>query len=152
MKTKQPNYKSKFEATVSTMLPVVNYEPDKIKFTQPEKQRVYIPDFKLDNDVYLECKGRWTYEDRAKHLWLKEQHPEITIYILFQNSSVKLNKKSKTSYGDWATKNGLQWADFRNGIPTDWLTTHESKQSNRDPAGRSTGKPKPKGRRTTAST
>lgn len=122
-------YKSKFEervaAELESILGSVNYEPDKVHFIQPEKKRYYLPDFKLRDNTYIECKGKWTAEDRAKHVWIKEQHPELTIYILFQNANVKLNKRSKTSYGDWATKNGLLWADYRGGIPESWLYANQ---------------------------
>ena len=124
-------YKSKFEMRVAAeleeLLGDINYEPDRLNFIQPEKKRFYLPDFKLRENVYIETKGKWTSDDRAKHVWIKEQHPDVTIYLLFQNANVKLNKRSKTSYGDWATKNGLLWGDYRNGIPKEWLNA--SKQS-----------------------
>ena len=140
-------YKSKFEAKVADLLTEllgsVNYEPDRINFIQPEKKRFYLPDFKLRENVYIEAKGKWTSEDRAKHLWIKEQHPNITVYLLFQNAGVKLNKRSKTSYGDWADKNGFIWADWRSGIPKEWIE-NASKQSNRTSRRSSRSKRKPK--------
>ncbi len=137
-------YKSKLELSVAEELGTkAEYEPDKIKFVQPAKNRFYVPDFKIGKDTYIETKGKWTSDDRMKHVWLQEQHPEITIYILFQNSSVKLNKRSKTTYGDWATKNNLKWADYRYGIPKEWLNNNENKPSsrNRKRNSRSTSKP-----------
>ena len=47
-KTKTPNYKSKFEVEVANKLgDLAIYEPDKLKFIQPPKNRNYCPDFKL---------------------------------------------------------------------------------------------------------
>lgn len=149
-KKKQHNnqYKSKFELTVASLLgDKVSYEPDSIRFIQPAKGRIYKPDFKLAENIYIETKGKWVAADRQKHLWVKEQHPEITIYILFQNSNQKLSKISKTTYGEWATKNGLQWSDFKWGIPKEWLE-HASNSSNRVRRGASDIHRRPSARRT----
>ena len=115
-------YKSKFEEKVRKLLPdSVIYEPDRLKFTQPEIKRTYIPDWKVKDKVYIETKGKLTSEDRKKMLWVKEQYPNYTFYIFFQNARVKIRKGSKTSYGDWATKVGFEWSDLRDGLPNDWL-------------------------------
>lgn len=97
------------------------YETDKIKFTQPAKDRTYTPDWKIRDGVYIETKGKLTREDRAKHLWVKEQHPEITVYFLFQNAFNKLDKRSKTTYAAWAEANGFEWSDEKLGIPEKWF-------------------------------
>jgi predicted nuclease of restriction endonuclease-like RecB superfamily len=142
---KTPNFKSKFEQTVATelqeLLGNIDYEPDKIHFVQPAKKRFYLPDFKLRKDTYIECKGKWTADDRAKHVWIREQHPEITVYMLFQNANVRLTKRSKTTYGDWATKNNMVWADYRQGIPKEW---YESKSSSGTRRRNTRSKSKPK--------
>jgi hypothetical protein len=117
-----PVYKSKFEERVRGMLPAsVEYEPDKLKFKQPEATRTYIPDWKVKDGVYIETKGKLTPEDRKKMIWVKEQYPDYTFYIFFQNGRVKIRKGSKTSYGDWATKAGFEWSDLRDGLPESWL-------------------------------
>ncbi len=135
----KPKFKSKFEERTAVELgEEIPYEPDKIRFTQPAKSRFYKPDFKLRDKVYIECKGKWVAADREKHLLIKEQHPELTIYILFQNSNVKLSKHSNTTYGDWATKHGLKWADARYGIPKEWLYADQSSgRDSRRPSGTS---------------
>lgn len=118
------NYKSKFEKTVGDYLGQrAEYEPDRISFTQPAKQRYYLPDFKIGDATYIECKGKWTADDRAKHVWVKEQNPNVRVILLFQNSKVRLNKRSNTTYGDWATKNGLEWYCWKQGLPEELLTT-----------------------------
>ena len=143
-------YKSKLEERVAEELgDLATYEPDRVYFIQPEKKRFYLPDFKIADKVYIETKGRFTSHDRMKHVWIKEQHPEITIYILFQNSSIRLSKTSKTTYGEWATKNGIPWGDFRKGIPKEWIEQHGNQQSNRDEGRTSRDQPDTKRRRTT---
>ena len=65
-------YRSMFEKEVAEKLGEdVEYEPDRISFTQPEKKRTYIPDFKLRDKVYVECKGLLSAEDQAKMVWVK---------------------------------------------------------------------------------
>lgn len=103
-------YKSLFEKDVAAYFgKAVSYETEKIHFLQPEVARTYLPDFKLKKDVFIETKGKLTIEDRKKHLWIKEQHPEITIIFLFQNSKNKITKRSKTTYGDWAIANNIPY-------------------------------------------
>ena len=129
-----PDYRSKFEATVGAFLGSdAVHEPERIKFIQPAKNRYYIPDFKTTAGVYLETKGKWTVEDRMKHLWLKEQNPDKRIVIIFMNARVKIRKGSPTSYGDWATKQGLEWYDWKDGIPQEIIRKiDEDKLSHRD--------------------
>jgi len=112
-------YRSQFEVSVADILgDKADYEPERINFIQPAQSRYYLPDFKTKTGIYIECKGKWTSDDRKKHVWLREQHPEKRIVILFQNANVKLNKRSKTSYADWATKNNIEWLDFKqHGVP-----------------------------------
>jgi predicted nuclease of restriction endonuclease-like RecB superfamily len=132
---KPRKYKSKFEKTVGDFLGTrASYEPDKLKFIQPSKQRLYIPDFKIGESTYIESKGKWTSEDRQKHVWIKEQHPEKRIILLFQNSKVRLSKVSKTTYGDWATKHGLEWYDWKQGLPEELIRIiNDNQSSGRNP-------------------
>lgn len=119
-------FKSKFEIRVSETLKRkkvgYKYEPFKMPFTQPEKRRNYTPDFEIQaNCLLIEAKGKLTKDDRDKLIWVREQHPRKKIVILFQNAQNKLRKGSRTSYADWATKNGFDYADFsREGIPERW--------------------------------
>jgi len=119
-------YRSGFEKRVARRLrqQKVNFDYEKVKleFVQPAKQRVYTPDFRLrESGVLVEAKGRLTTEDRAKLLFVKASNPDVRLVILFQDSRKKIRKGSKTSYGDWATKNGFEWSDERKGIPKTWL-------------------------------
>lgn len=110
-------FKSKFEFEFSKTLKKLKlhaeYEPDKFKFTQPEQIRSYCPDWKIEEKVYIETKGRFTSADRKKILWVIESNPDIKIYLLFMNSKVTLSKTSATSYGSWCDKNNIEWADIR---------------------------------------
>ena len=67
----------------------------------------------------IETKGRWTTEDRKKHLLIKDQHPELDIRFVFQNPKGKIRKGSKTTYADYCDKHGILWADKE--IPNEWL-------------------------------
>lgn len=117
---RDPTFKSGLEKKVWAELPAnVQYEPDNLPYTVVHQ---YKPDFKLKKNTYIEAKGRFLSSDRAKHLYIKEQHPEVKIYFLFGNADNKLTKSSKTSYADWCVKHGFEYADFyREGIPKHWL-------------------------------
>lgn len=95
------------------------YESFKIHFLQPAKKRSYCPDFRISNGIIIETKGRFEACDRQKHLWVKEQHPELDIRFVFSNSKTKIAKRSPTSYADWCIKNGFLYADKR--APEEWL-------------------------------
>lgn len=95
------------------------YEKHKIKYVIPASDHVYTPDFKLPNGIYVETKGRFVAEDRKKHLLIKEQHPNLDIRFVFQNSKNKIRKGSKTTYADWCNKYGYKFADKI--IPQEWL-------------------------------
>lgn len=74
------------------------YETLKLSYLQPEKKRIYTPDFVLENGIIIETKGRLTTEDRKKMELIKLQYPNLDIRILFQNSNTKIRKGSKTTY------------------------------------------------------
>lgn len=116
--------RSKLEERVSEALEAigeVQYEPDRIPFVQPSVDRYYVPDFKLAENVYVEVKGRLTIEDRKKMLWVTQQNPHITIYFIFGNASNKLDKRSKTTYREWAQTNGFECTDVTEPIPRSWF-------------------------------
>ena len=99
----------------------VEYETDKLHFTQPAVDRYYLPDFKLAENSYVEVKGRLTIEDRRKLIWAKDQNPEVVIRIIFGNANNKLDKRSKTTYREWAVKNGFECIDVSEPIPKAWF-------------------------------
>ena len=95
------------------------YEQHIIQYTKPETHHKYHPDFRLPNGIFVETKGRFLTDDRKKHLLIKAQHPELDIRFLFQNSKTRISKASKTTYANWADKNGYLWAAKE--IPKEWL-------------------------------
>lgn len=80
----------------------------------------YHPDWKIKENIYIETKGLWKATDRAKHKYLREQHPEITVYMVFQNPNNKLSRASKTTYADYCDKNGILWATI-DTVPEEWF-------------------------------
>lgn len=98
----------------------VKYEDpsSKIEFVQPACTRTYTPDFILPNGIVVETKGRFTLEDRKKHLWIQEQ-TDYDIRFVFSNSKAKIRKGSKTSYAMWCDKHGFVYADKL--IPEEWF-------------------------------
>ena len=125
-KGSMPTFKSKLEEKVWSVLkkhyPSVKYEPSKYKFVQPAVTRTYIPDFKTGaTSVYLEAKGKLDLDTRKKMIWFRDSNPTIRIIFLFMNPDNKITKRSKTTYGMWATDNGFEWLDFRK----DWLNAYK---------------------------
>lgn len=118
-----PIKRSKFEDTISAQLRSLchgeKYEQYEIKYTKPVTQHTYTPDFVLPNGIIIEVKGILQLEDRKKHLLIKEQYPDLDIRFVFQNAKNKITKGSKTTYADWAEKNGFQYASKM--IPESWL-------------------------------
>ena len=128
-------YRSGLEEKVAEQLlatgVLYEYETHKIRYTTPPKDRVYTPDFVITTDsgktIYIETKGIWDSQDRYKHLLIRQQHPELDIRFLFQNSKAKIRKGSTTSYADIC--NGLGRAPFKNitwkfadkHVPLEWL-------------------------------
>lgn len=94
------------------------YEEFKIKWVDP-KTKTYTPDFVLENGIIIETKGRFISPDRAKHLAVRDQYPDLDIRFVFTNSRTKLYKGSKTTYGMWCDKYGFKYAD--RVIPNAWL-------------------------------
>jgi|TARA_R110002124_G_C8924750_1_gene511525 hypothetical protein len=95
------------------------YEETKIKW-EDYRIRKYTPDFILHNGIVIETKGRFTREDRRKHLAIKRQYgKEYDIRFVFSNSRSKLDKGAKSTYGEWCTKNGFLYADKE--IPQEWI-------------------------------
>ena len=95
------------------------YEMWKIPYVVPASNHTYRPDFILPNGIIIETKGLWDSEDRKKHLLIREQMPELDIRLVFSSSRSKLYKGSPTSYGEWAEKHGILFADKL--IPVEWL-------------------------------
>jgi len=104
------------------------YEPFAIPYTQPETHRKYTPDYVLPNGIVIETKGRFTTEDRKKHIWLKDQYgPDLDIRFVFSNANGKLRKGAKTTYAEWCVKNGFMYAGSE--IPEAWILEKINKKA-----------------------
>ena len=90
-----------------------------IRYEVPVTKHRYLADFLLENGIIIEAKGLFDASDRKKHLYIKEQFPQLDIRFLFQNSNNKLRKGSKTSYGDWCDKYGFLYCD--KVVPKEWI-------------------------------
>tara|TARA_R110000868_G_scaffold340377_2_gene601049 strand:+ start:240 stop:677 length:438 start_codon:yes stop_codon:yes gene_type:complete len=128
-------YRSGLEETIADQLKKykIEYEYENkantIKYTIPAKDHTYLPDFKLPNGIIIETKGRFVLADRKKHEMIKQQHPEKDIRFVFSNSSTRISKKSKTTYGMWCEKLGIIYADKL--IPLDWFLQPSVGSSNK---------------------
>jgi hypothetical protein len=120
---KKYGFKSGLEESVSNQIASrglsVQYESEEVSYIIPASEHTYHPDFKLPNGIRVETKGRFVLADRKKHLLVKQQNPELDIRFVFTNSKNKINKKSKTTYGDWCDKHGFKYAD--KVIPDEWF-------------------------------
>lgn len=96
-----------------------NYESREFKYTVPETEHKYTPDFPVSPHIVIETKGRWVLEDRQKMLLIKEQHPDIDFRMVFYNANQKIKKGSKTSYAMWCDKHNIKWANKI--IPDEWI-------------------------------
>ena len=103
------------------------YETSKIKYTIPESDHVYTPDFILPNGIIVETKGRFMIEDRKKHLLIRAQHPEKDIRFVFTRSATKLYKGAKTTYADWCVKYNFKFADKK--IPDSWFNEQQKEKT-----------------------
>jgi predicted N-formylglutamate amidohydrolase len=86
------------------------YEPIQLAYTI---QHSYTPDFvDVQRKEIIEAKGLFDAEDRRKMRAIRAQHPDWKVTILFQNPKRKISKNSKTTYAEWCTKNGIEWAQL----------------------------------------
>lgn len=115
-------YRSGLEIKVKDYLKDKNvmfkYEAIKIEW-EDLMYRTYTPDFILQNGIIVEVKGRFTSDDRRKHVAIKQQHPNLDIRFVFENSRRKLSKGAKSTYATWCEKNKFLYAD--RVIPEEWL-------------------------------
>jgi hypothetical protein len=98
------------------------YETDRVHYVIPSRDSKYTPDFKLPKPggfFYVETKGLWTVQDRAKHMLIKRQHPGIDIRFIFSNQNAKLYKGSPTTYGMYCERNGFVYAN--KVMPQEWI-------------------------------
>lgn len=129
--------KSKLERTNAKLLKEKGstffYEPKegKIQYLVPESVHYYTPDFlvqKKDGSwLIVETKGIWDYDDRKKHVWIKEQYPKLDLRFVFTRSRSPTSKGAKQTYADICEGRGrgifkgLTWQYADKRIPEEWL-------------------------------
>ncbi len=122
-KSLDKTYRSSLEEGIALGLQALGvpvfYEPEQLAYEVPASNHKYLPDFKLPNGIFVEAKGYLTSEDRTKMKQVKASNPHLDIRFVFQRATNKLNKKSPTTYADWATKYGFTWAE--RFIPDGWI-------------------------------
>lgn len=116
-------FRSGLEQQIAAQLQAAGIDPKfestKLEYTVPASKHKYTPDFPVTPRIHIETKGRFLPDDRAKHLLIKQQHPEIEVRFVFTRSATPINKGSKTTYAMWCEKHGFKYADKR--IPEAWL-------------------------------
>lgn len=122
-KATDSKYKSSLEQLIALGLEArgvpVLYETQTLEYVEPATDHKYTPDFILPNGIIIEAKGYLTSEDRTKMKQVKASNPFSDIRFVFQRATNKLNKKSPTTYGDWATKYGFPFAERL--VPDAWI-------------------------------
>ena len=122
-KSSDSRFKSSLEQNIALGLEaqgvVVSYEERVVEYEVPAKKHKYNPDFELPNGILIEAKGYLTAEDRTKMKRVKASNPKLDIRFVFGRASNKLNKKSPTTYADWADKYGFPWAERL--VPSAWI-------------------------------
>jgi len=110
-------YRSWFEYELSKQLKGTGAKYEKLVLPYC-KLHTYKPDWVLPNGIIIEAKGRFTSPDRAKHLLIKKQHPQLDIRFVFLYDN-KLYKTSKTRYSAWCESNGYKYNFVI--IPKKWI-------------------------------
>ena len=112
-------YRSKLERRLATELKRAKikfeYEPFKLDYVSTH---TYTPDFVLCNGIILEAKGYLDPDTRSKMIAVKACNPDLDIRFVFERADNTLSKRSKTTYGQWATRAGFQWSD--GVVPKEW--------------------------------
>lgn len=116
---KDKEHRSGLEDKVEDALREQGFNPEYEKESFPYVlHRKYRPDFKI-GDVHIEVKGWWPSDQRQKFLSVVINNPDLKIFVAIQRPHQTLNKKSKTTYAQWATRYGIAWCPIP--IPKEFL-------------------------------
>ena len=114
---KRSKFEEQIEAQGKAAGLTMSFESSKLPYVS-----LYVPDFVVTRAdgrlTYIETKGWFTPEDRAKTLKVIKANAGIDLRLIFMSDN-KLNSKSKTRYSDWCNKHGIPFA-FRQ-IPQEWI-------------------------------
>ena len=114
-------FRSRFEANVyqnaESRGVELEYERERLTYVLT---KVYRADFRIPGtNIIIEAKGHFPAADRAKMLAVRDMNPDFDFRLLFQDASTKIRRGAKTTYGQWADRNGFEWAE--GVIPEGWL-------------------------------
>jgi hypothetical protein len=84
------------------------YEEEKLDYIQRKK---YIPDFHKGKFI-IEAKGYFRPEDRRKMLDVINYNIENYFLMILSHPDKTISKRSKTTYGEWCTKNKVNWVSL----------------------------------------
>lgn len=102
----------KIGAKIEAMGYPVHFEDLKVTYEVPAKRHYYLADFRLlHNGIIMEGKGIFDAVDRAKHLFIKAQYPELDIRFVFSRLKQPITPGSKTTVADWCEKHGFKYAE-----------------------------------------
>lgn len=79
----------------------------------------YLPDFLLENGIYVEAKGYLDAAACKKMKAVKASNPHLDIRFVFQDANGKRNKRAKLRNYEWAERHGFPWAEGT--IPLSWF-------------------------------
>ena len=117
---RRSKFEESFEKDLKRIKVPYDYEQIELPYTI---NYTYKPDWRIklrSGSFLVETKGVLDQQTRRKMLAVKEQYPDLDLRIVFQNASNKIRRGSKTTYGEWADKNGFPWSE---GImPPEWLS------------------------------
>jgi hypothetical protein len=95
------------------------YETIRVPYTVVSN-RNYTPDVILNGgEIWVEIKGWFKPEDRAKMRHIKSNYPDQDIRFVFAKPYNYLSSRSKTTYAQWCDKHGFIWAEKT--IPNEWV-------------------------------
>jgi hypothetical protein len=93
------------------------FETVKLKWVPLPTEHTYNPDFILKRKdgtmLLIESKGRFMPDDMAKHLAVKQQHPDVEVVFVFQNKNTWFRKAKTRSYAKWCEENGFRYCDMK---------------------------------------
>lgn len=99
----------------------ISFDYEKVKLPY-NVQHNYTPDFRiLRSGVLIEAKGWLSPEDRSKLAYVKAQHPDRDIRVLFEKraeANRPIRPGSMTTNADWLQAHGIPWA--AEAIPQEW--------------------------------
>ena len=119
----EPKISKQIDKLVKGTRIVKKYETDRLPYFLLKN---YVPDFPIvfpdGRTMYLEVKGWLRPSDRTKMIAVKKNNPQADIRFVFGKDN-KLHKSSKTTYSEWAIKNGFQYAIGE--VPKEWFSQRQ---------------------------